>query len=83
MNRLKPCEFAVSFNNQLVMLQAGTKEDAHEWVVAIASCMYFLSPQFEELIGDCVRFFNAVPSVFVYLISTTAGGTLCLAVVSI
>lgn len=60
-NRLKPCEFAVSFNNQLVMLQAGTKEDAHEWVVAIASCMYFLSPQFEELIGDCVRFFNAVP----------------------
>ena len=60
-NRLKPSEFAVSYDNQLLMLQAASREDAHEWVVAIASCLYFLSPQFEELIGDCVRFFNAVP----------------------
>ena len=61
MNRLKPCEFALSHGNKLLMLQAGSTEDAHEWVVAIASCLYFLSQQFEELIGDCVRFFNAVP----------------------
>ena len=54
-------QFALSFNNELLLLQAGTPEDAYRWVVAIASCIFFGSPRFESLLVDCQRFFSAAP----------------------
>ena len=60
-NRTNRTHFALSFDNKLLMMQAATEEDAHDWVVAIASCLYFCSQSFAELIEDCQRFFNAVP----------------------
>eukprot|EP00908_Phaeocystis_cordata_P024143 Transcript_6617.p1 GENE.Transcript_6617~~Transcript_6617.p1 ORF type:complete len:753 (-),score=278.29 Transcript_6617:199-2352(-) len=69
-HREYPNEFAIKYEcyddkhgkyDQLLMMQAQTPEDAHAWVVAIASCLYFCSQSFAELIEDCQRFFNAVP----------------------
>ena len=41
--------------------QAATEEDAHAWVIALVSCLYFSSSVFDELLADCTSFFNAVP----------------------
>ena len=41
--------------------QAADADDAYEWIVAIASCLYFSSSTFERLLHDCQRFFNAAP----------------------
>ena len=60
-HRQYPNEFAVRFDQQLLQLQAATPEDAREWVTAIASCLYYCSTAFAELIEDCGRFFSAVP----------------------
>jgi hypothetical protein len=57
-HRLYPNEFAVRFDDQLLQLQAASAEDARAWMVAIASCLYFLSSAFAELIEDCGRFFG-------------------------
>ena len=60
-HRQYPNEFAVRFDQHLLQLQAATPEDARAWVVTIASCLYFCSTAFAELIEDCGRFFSAVP----------------------
>ena len=57
-HRQYPNEFAVRFDQQLLQLQAASEEDARAWIVAIASCLYFCSSAFAELIEDCGRFFG-------------------------
>ena len=57
-HRQHPNEFAVRFDQQLLQLQAASEEDARAWIVAIASCLYFCSSAFAELIEDCGRFFG-------------------------
>ena len=69
-------QFALSFNNELLLLQAGTPEDTYRWVVAIASCIFFGSPRFESLLVDCQRFFSAAErGVFLTLIGDANGST--------
>jgi len=59
-SRLYRNEFALSFGNgELLTLQAADGRDAQQWVVALASCLYFASAAFEALIAECQRFFDA------------------------
>ena len=48
-NRLKPNEFAVRFDQNMLMLQAANRKGANAWVVAIASCLSLLRlPEFRR-----------------------------------
>jgi len=59
-SRLYRNEFALAFGgDQLVLMQAASGADALEWVVAIASCLFFTSPAFESVLIECQRFFDA------------------------
>jgi len=59
-SRLYRNEFALAFGGgQLVLMQAASGADALEWVVAIASCLFFTSPAFESVLIECQRFFDA------------------------
>ena len=59
-SRLYRNEFALSFGNgHLLALQAADGKSAMQWVVAIASCLYFSSAAFEAVLAECQRFFDA------------------------
>ena len=59
-HRQYPNEFAVRFgqHQELLQLQAASAEDARAWMVAMASCLYFCSTAYVELMDDCARFFG-------------------------
>ena len=59
-SRLYRNEFALSYGGgQLLVMQAGSGSDAKEWVVALASCLFFSSASFEAVLVECKRFFDA------------------------
>ena len=61
-SRLSPNEFGLSFGGgSLIMLQAANGVDAQNWVVAIASCLFFSSAAFESVLNECATFFHAAP----------------------
>lgn len=61
-SRLHREQLAISFSDhatagsataggaKVLMLEAATQSDAYEWIVAIASCLYFSSSSFERLL---------------------------------
>eukprot|EP00325_Prymnesiales_sp_UTEX-LB-985_P003403 CAMPEP_0174705612 /NCGR_PEP_ID=MMETSP1094-20130205/8772_1 /TAXON_ID=156173 /ORGANISM="Chrysochromulina brevifilum, Strain UTEX LB 985" /LENGTH=664 /DNA_ID=CAMNT_0015903807 /DNA_START=139 /DNA_END=2133 /DNA_ORIENTATION=+ len=59
-SRLYRNMFALSYGDgSLLTMQAADGKDAQQWVVAIASCLYFSSAAFEAVLAECQRFFDA------------------------
>jgi hypothetical protein len=59
-SRLYRNEFALSFGSgHLLTLQAADGADAHTWVVALASCLFFSSEAFDAALAESTRFFDA------------------------
>mmetsp|Transcript_7194 Transcript_7194/g.15775 ORF Transcript_7194/g.15775 Transcript_7194/m.15775 type:complete len:746 (+) Transcript_7194:167-2404(+) len=48
---------------KVLLLEAANAQDAYEWIVAVASCIYFSSSAFERLLIDCQRSFQLAPKV--------------------
>ena len=61
-SRLLPNEFALSYGEgSLLVMQAATGADAQQWLVSLASCLFFSSAAFEAVLAECAAFFEAAP----------------------
>ena len=61
-SRLYPNEFALSYGEgSLLLMQAATGGDAQQWLVSLASCLFFSSAAFEAVLAECAAFFEAAP----------------------